>query len=292
MLNQYFGQYLLNKGIITAENLQEVLNVGQSIHIKIGVLAINAGYMTARQVEEVHGIQYQRDRRFGEIALEKGYLTGAQVGELLNTQKQKTLTLSQAVIDKGFLSLEQLEAALDGYWQQAKLSGEHFPAPHDTDYGAAVRIANDFSAAGDAAELLYEYTSLLLRNIMRFLNEVPVPGTYIPDETLKQKWIASQSLFGDVRLFTGIAMEDSVLLEMARRYSGEELLQVDELACDSVAEFLNVNNGIFCVNLSENGLETDMLPQQIQRGILPDFALSPASIKTSFGDITVLLAVA
>ncbi len=54
MINQYFGQYLFNKGILTAKQLFDVLAHERSVRVKLGVLAINAEVMTAIQVEKIH----------------------------------------------------------------------------------------------------------------------------------------------------------------------------------------------------------------------------------------------
>jgi hypothetical protein len=292
MLHQYFGQYLLNKGIIKPEQLYDALEAEQAVRVKIGVLAINAGYMTAGQVEEVHARQYTQDRRFGEIALEKGYLTGAQLDELLRDQEKRSLTLSQAILDKGYLTLEQLEKALVNYREDAELSLEQVKVLQGTDFGAVVRLLLDFSSAGSAAELYYNYTALTMRNIVRFLNALPVLGAYVPDEVDQHKWVVSQVLTGDITLYTGLVMNDHVLLELARCYSNEDLNDLNELTLDSAAEFLNVNNGLFCVNLSENGLDVDMLPQETQQGFPAQTGgLVRVGIRTPFGEFTLLLGV-
>ena len=75
MFSQYFGHFLLNRELITREQLTDALTFQQSVHVKFGVIAIDEGYMTPLQVEEVHEKQKQADKRFGEIAIELGYLT-------------------------------------------------------------------------------------------------------------------------------------------------------------------------------------------------------------------------
>ena len=62
MLNQYFGYYLLNKGILTNLQLREILEAEQTVKVKLGVIAVNAGAMTAEQVEEIHNLQRTRDQ--------------------------------------------------------------------------------------------------------------------------------------------------------------------------------------------------------------------------------------
>lgn len=290
MLDQYFGQYLLNHRIIMPDQLYAAMKEEQTVRVRIGVLAIAAGYMTAGQVEEVHAVQFSRDKRFGEIALELGYLSGAQLDELLQTQDSRSMSLSQAIVDKGFLSLETLGEALAGFQEETNLTVEQLKFLEDANYEETVRILLDFSTVSDKAQLYYDYTALTLRNIVRLLGDLPVIGSVLPMEDPEPKWSVFQTISGDIKLTVGFAMPEEVLLELAKRYSGESLTVVDELACDSAAEFVNVINGIFCVNLSEKGLETELSPQQVQESLPEQYAnYRKVVIQTSFGEVLMLL---
>jgi CheY-specific phosphatase CheX len=100
----------------------------------------------------------------------------------------------------------------------------------------------------------------------------------------------SQNIVGDINLSTNIIMEDVVLLELARRFYGGKLTEIDELALDSAAEFLNVHNGVFSGNLSNDGVEANLLPQQIQKynGESSNMTYR-ISIGLSFGRIDLML---
>lgn len=262
MFSQYFGQYLLNKGLLSPEQLCDVFVYERSVRPKFGILAINAGMMTAAQVEEVHQMQRRLDKKFGEIAVETGYLNLGQMEELLESQKNRRLTLSQAIIDKGYLNLAQLESALEGYKQENKLTVKQKDALCESDFDCIVRAFLDFSALNVDGEILYDYVALMMRNFLRFLNEEPIIDT-LGDKI--EGWMMHQSMIGEIGLFTGLVIEENLMLELARRYSGEDLDIVDELAKDSIAEFLNETNGIFSVNMSDRGMELDLKPQQIQQ---------------------------
>jgi hypothetical protein len=45
MFAQYFGQFLLNRSIVTASELDQALSAQAETRVKLGVLAINKGYM-------------------------------------------------------------------------------------------------------------------------------------------------------------------------------------------------------------------------------------------------------
>ncbi len=291
MLDQYFIHYLLNKGTLTHEQVYEVLKYERSARVKLGLLAMNAGLMTAAQVEEVHNLQRSRDKQFGVLAVEQSYLSNEQLTGLLETQERGHLSVMQAVVDKGFLSLAQLAEHLAAFRRDNELTEEEWQATQAVDTDKIIRLLVDFPAAGDMAEIYYDYISLLFRNIVRFLDDSPViiwPSP--PKDSNPQNWIVRQTMAGDVNISTGLAMDESVLLEVASRFSGEILQQVDELATDSVAEFLNVHNGIFGGNLSELGIAVDLQPQQNCKTVdLDDKTRYRVSIGLSFGRIDVLL---
>lgn len=260
MFNQYFGYFLLKKGLLTNEQLYDAFALERSVRPKVGVLAIDAGLLSAAQVEEVHSLQHRMDKKFGEIAIIQGYLTQEQLENLLTAQKVRRLSLSQAVIDRGYLSLSQLETALEAYRRESNLSSEQLTALHSGDYDTAARAFIDFSRAGVEANLLYHYAALMLRNIMRFVGEEP---TIDPGAPAVEGWLMAQNMTGASDLYTGLVMDEQVLVELARRYSGEVISQADALAKDSVAEFLNENNGLFVVNMSDLTLEYELQPPVI-----------------------------
>ncbi|SDE86559.1 hypothetical protein [Sporomusa acidovorans] len=260
MYTHYLGQYLFNKNLISAGQLCELLSLEDSTRVKLGILAINSGFMTASQVEEVHELQRQMDRRFGEIAIMKGYLTQAELDNLLSQQNSRHLSLSQAIIDKGYLSLTELEAALHQFKEDTNLSAEQLQAIQAGNINEIVHLFLDFP---DNDQIYYDYVALLLKNIIRFLNERPILSWPQPLAEASAGWLISQQAIGSRTLSTGLLLSDSVLIDVASRFSQEKLTQVDELVKDSVSEFLNLHNGIFLINLSDKGVEFDLQPQTI-----------------------------
>jgi len=285
--NQYFGQYLLNKELLSAEQLRDILNRERLTRPRLGLLAIDAGLLTVAQVEKIHSLQHAMDKKFGEIAVEKNFLTIKQVEDLLITQRGRRLKLSQAIVDAGYLSLSRLEAV----WEQYKAETNLADGKIDTLYGNLdniVRAVVDFSSAGTKAKLLYEYIALMLRIIPRFFDEEPI--LTLSNEKV-QGTLISQTMTGVISISTGVIMNDELLLEMAKRYSGEELIEVNELALDSIAEFLNETNGIFTVNMSESGFELNLEPQEVQGDVLPSPRAYRIPIEISCGTIDLFICI-
>lgn len=257
MFSQLFGQYLWRKGLLSAEQLKEVLDLEKSAHVKIGVLAINSGLLTADQVQEIHSLQSLQDKRFGEIAIEKGYITQVQLEELLGQQKKGHLLLSQVILDKGYLTLESLEKALKDYKAESGITQE------EIEENNPAKIVRKILVIPDSVnkELYYDYYSLLVRNMVRFLDNQPTFEVDSPHET--NAWYVFQKINGPLELTTALSMDAQTLTKIAAKFSGEAIEDCNELAQASVAEFLNLHNGIFIVNMSNNGVELSLEPQTI-----------------------------
>ncbi|HHY72575.1 MAG TPA: hypothetical protein GX497_05025 [Bacillus bacterium] len=268
MFSQYFGQYLLNNSLITNEQLKDALQLQASTHVKLGVLSVNAGFMNSSQVDEVHEKQKQVDKRFGEIAIDLGYLTEEQLDQLLSGQKQNHLILGQALVDCGYMNIDQFSTALNNYKKEHSLSDEQFEAIKSGDIDTLVDTTIELGETANK-ELYSNYLSLLAKNLIRFIDDqVRLEAKQLNGDQYQAQWYVSQVIKGDQNLSTGLGCDEDTFIKFASIYSEETLSEVDELAKDSVSEFLNLHNGIYLVNMSNRGIELNMEPQQIQENVV------------------------
>lgn len=287
MFSQYFGHFLLNKGLISREQLREALEYQESVHVKFGVIAVNEGYMTPEQVEKVHDMQKQVDKRFGEIAIEEGFLTEEQVEQMLASQKQNHLLLAQALVDKGFMTIDQFSKALEDYKKAHALSDENFEEIKQGNID--LLIENVVKNSGlENKEYLSKYLALFAKNMIRFIDR----QAYLEiDQETKEvgEWLVTQEITGKAPLFTAISADSDVFLYIASKYAEEKLEEIDELAKASVCEFLNLHNGIFLVNMSNDGIELNMKPQEIAHNPSIGGNLFKISVHTAKGIFQLLL---
>lgn len=277
MYDQFFGQFLLQKGLLTVEQLRCILEEEASVRVKLGVLAIDRGWLTAAQAEEIHDLQKAVDQRFGDLAVAKGYLTAAQVEELLQAQRFRHLSLSQAIVDRGYLNLAELAPVLELYKAQTALRDGN------EDFDDVLPLMLDLSLLDQEQQTLYPlYAGLFLRNIVRFLQATPIleKAEALAAETAD--WLIAQTvIIGNRQLLTGLILPEPVLIQLAASYSGEALDKVNELTLDAAAEFLNLNNGMFSIAVANRGSEARMLPPTIERAPrlpVPGHALSIVSL--------------
>lgn len=264
MYSQYFGHFLLNKGLIKPEQLADALEYQRSVHLKLGVIAVNAGLMSPAQVEIIHNMQKRVDRRFGELAIEKGFINEEQLNTMLTTQKQGHLMLGQALIDRNYFTLEQLQSALDHYKKESGMSTRQFNVVKSDETQEIEEIFLNFGET-ILSKTYSDYVTLLIKNIIRFIDDNPVIEINKLNGDYSAEWYAYQNIHGVVSLETGIACSEEAFIKLAAKFAQEDITEADELAQASVGEFLNLHNGIFLVNMSNNGVELDMKPQEVVR---------------------------
>lgn len=291
MYSQFFGNYLLNNKLVTAKQLAEAMEIKSETRMKLGVLAINAGYMNARQVETVHDEQQRVDKKFGELAVELGYMTLEQVNKLVASQKTGFLVLGQALVDMGYLTNSQFSNAINDYKLKYKIKSEdNFSATS----AAMISIVSEFYHFGNASctKTVTEYISLLLKNIIRFIGDdfTPLEATLI--NNFKCERVISQQICGKFSAFTAIEANDSTIAEFASHFAQEELNTVDEYTEAAVGEFLNLHNGLFAVNMSnDNDIELELQPQNAEHNTVLDLKTNAfcVPIVFTFGTVNFII---
>ncbi len=286
MYTQLFGHYLLNNGVIDADELHAALTAMSRIKAKLGAAAIDAGYMTAEQVEEVHEAQHTVDKRFGDIAVEKGFLTEEQVRSLLSRQKNANLVLGQALIDFGFITNKQFEDSLFDYKKKFSLIAG------DTE---EERLENEMievlgiNSMPDK-DFYSEYALLFIRNLIRFLGDDFSLSGVVRNTTISMNYGCSQDVTGAVNFRVSLGGTERGFLGIAARYAGEDLNEVDGYTKACVGELLNLQNGLFAVNESNiRGVELVLSPQVSEDNLMMNIPESGLAVTLSFpfGDIKI-----
>lgn len=251
MYAQFFGNYLLSRNVITKEQLIHAMQKKSSEQVKLGTLAIHAGYMTASEVERIIILQTHQDKRFGELAIQEGYLTELQVAELLKTQNPDFLLLGQALLDDGIINHEQLQDLIIDYQSDNEL--------YDFDYSDETRntinqLIEKFFIIAERSLSDYEvsFLHLLFNNLVRFIGD---DFTLVTPSLCKEypgNYCVSQNIVGSFSMRTYIDMTEDTCIAFASRYVNDTFTEFDEYVQSSLDDFLNLHNGLFLVNLSND----------------------------------------
>ena len=246
MLNQLFGNYLLNQGLLEPDQICEVL------------------------------------RREASSPAQSGrYAVGPEIPEM----QQEEL---QLILEQGYLQRSKLEQAWQEFHREYDSGGRQ-----ESTFDHPLQLSFPFLVEKEAAMYLGTYVGLLLRNTKQFLAAASyLAGSEAAPISKKDGYVVTQKIYGDQTFFTGLRLRKNVFLELASRFYGEGLEQLNELAIDCVGEFLNVHNGAFCSLLSSKGVWADLEAQQAQPfGCELQSRIYRLDIGTSFGPLEMLFAV-
>lgn len=262
MFAQFFGGYLLNKKLVTSEDLMQAFEDKKNTRMRLGVLAINAGLMTADQVEHVNITQQSVDKRFGDLAVELGYVTSEQVDELLSQQPTEYLLLGQTLVNNGILTNAQFEEAIKDYKAENKLTDSDL---EDNQSDKLSKLVSEFYHLENAsnAKILSDYMTMMFKNIIRFIGSEFTPLENFIVRDFDAEKLVRQSFTGSYSGTTCITADEYVYTEFAKRFAGESMGDITGFVNETVGEFLNVTNGLFAVNESnDSGAELTMTPQE------------------------------
>jgi CheY-specific phosphatase CheX len=251
MSAKFFGQYLLEKGRITSQQLVDALEYQKSITAPIGALALDQGLLTVDQIKLILGRQLKSGKRFGELAVSLGLLTQARVDELIQTQSSHKLLLGEALMVRGYISVETLERELKEYKKEEdKLS---------------TQLNATFNTIGNK-QIVKTFTDLMVMMFNNFgQQDIKVEQCEMGKENIRLfRWVISQKIAGEnVEFNCLLSVPPKLLLQMASTMLDENISTADELALDATKEFVNIANGNACAKLSENGVALTMLPPEV-----------------------------
>lgn len=270
MFGIYFGRYLVNKGILSLEQYNEIISDEKNAKVKMGFLAVEEGVMTSEQADEVNLMQQTQDRRFGDIAIEKGYLTENQVTELLKKQGDEYLLFVQALVDRDVLSLEGIQKELNAYKKDNHYTALDIEALKSGDID---RIVPVFTRDDSIQPIVKDYVALTARNLVRFIDSRFEMEQIKRVNSYEAAYMATQELDGDYRILTGICGEQKGLRLIGEGFVKGEYaeLDLDEMdiidvldILDAACEFLNCNNGLYATRVSHEDVELDMCPPEMR----------------------------
>lgn len=261
MFGLYFGDYLLERNIISQSQLEEVMKQQQTSRAKLGLIAVAEKLLTTKQAEELNELQKQKNSRFGDMAIEKGYLLKEEVNYLLNLQGNSYLKFVQTLTENNIMTMDQIESALENFKNENNFSDTELEALKSGDIDRIIPVFVDTNIP-----LAGECITLAIRNIIRFINNnIKLKKAYMTKEYKLDSIAYQQLIIGDHELFVAFAGEDDALLKIASPFAKEEFESLDEDAFDSVCEFINCSNGLYASKLSTEDIHIDMTPPKFNK---------------------------
>jgi hypothetical protein len=248
---KFFGQYLIERGEVSAEQVRSALDLMNTENRSIGELAVEGRLITKADADKVNGEQRHRNMPFGELAAAMGFLSEEQVDNLVQLQWRTRLRVGQALVRLGHIGNVRLEELLISY--------EEDQAPHRIENLALPEGLEGNALAPYVLEL---FTDLLMR-VARVATRVGSGEqiTAAPDLPIR----VAVAVSGAPGLLICLAGDDEFSRNVAAKASGLDPEGLDqEMLLDGVGEFLNVLAGNAMAMAERNGIATELEPPQTE----------------------------
>jgi CheY-specific phosphatase CheX len=245
---KFFGQYLLENGVVTAAELLEAVKYQESRNLKFGDYARSKGYLTDDDVRRLNDEQKRTDMMIGELTVKMGLLSHAQVEEILTMQKNDHVFIGAALVQKGFIAEDALRSQLERFRedQKAYVPGE-IAVPEGLDHP-------------DAVKRFVDLTQKMLRRVSHLDVKVG-DGAISVSEPAKNFAVVSIRFTGAQNCDYVLAMPRAAAAAVASGILGQDASKEgDEIVLDGVKEFLNIVCGNIAADLAKRGKSVEMSP--------------------------------
>lgn len=249
---KFFGQYLLEKGLILPRQLMQAVKYQTEKNLRFGQYAVARGYLSEKDVEKIQNQQKLVDRKFGEIAQDLNILTRVQVEEILTMQKNDHKLLGKVLVEKQFLSSEVVERELALFKEdQSKYDVGDIITPPGVRNPEIVKEIVDLSH-----KMLQRMTNLNAKVKEGFLSK---------DEPQRNFLLIAISLSGNLKYEYVLSMSNEISRLVTAAVIGSDTAGSSrELISDGVKEFCNIVCGNIIARLSQKGKSVDIsTPQEI-----------------------------
>lgn len=257
MFTHLFGNFLVEKSLITEEQKVSFQKELQDTRVKMGTIAVADGLINEAQAEEINHAQTQQDRRFGDIAIEMGYLTESQISDIIKKQGDSAMKFYQLLTDKAGITMNDIETNFEEFKKAHGFTDEEAEALKKDDIDTIISL---YATVRDTD--ISNLASLVMRNLIRFVTSDFYFGRMKKVTDYSYSMLAGQWAVGDKKLYLGFGTSDELdgITKLAKKYAkGVKITGSDEIY-DAVCEFANLNNGLFASALSEKGKFIDMQP--------------------------------
>jgi CheY-specific phosphatase CheX len=249
MAVKFFGQYLVEKGLISREQLLAALDLQKATNLKFGEMAQKLGLLSEDQILRVHNAQHSDDQRFGDIAVRIGLLTEEQVQEVLVRQQDTYIYLGAALVQVGALDAEALASHLQAF----KLDQEPYVV-EAIEIPAGIPHPRVWEAAAD---LTYKMLTRLA-NLPYRKEQCTLISQLEPNDV-----IARMELSGSLEATCLLSVSSGVRAAIARTMLREEVENgPQELLDDAVMEFVNVVCGNLAAKAAQFGEKINLAPPE------------------------------
>lgn len=241
MAVKFFGQYLVEQGIVSRDALLKAIELQEQKNLKMGEMAVEMGYATQADIDRAHNAQLTKDLRLGDMLVEMGILTLNQLNEVITRQKNTHLYIGEALVLINALTSSQLQQQLEAFKaDQAQYVSDRIDLPEGVANSATWEMT---------ADLTYKMVTRVLDMQFR-------PGKCRAITTADSNFMmAAMDFSGDLEARYIISVSEALQKKVAKAILREENVDNEpvEVLEDTVMEFVNVVCGNVVAKASQMG---------------------------------------
>jgi len=257
MVEYILGNYLVETGRISGDDLKKVLEKQDMVRVKLGLIAVAEGMLTPEQADEVNRLQAVQDMRFGDIAVAKGYLTVDHVTKLLKKQGDSYMMFVQSLVDLEYIKMEEMDSILDEFKKEKGYGNSEIDAikSNEVDRIVALFLPDECKEFGDII-------STTVRTLIRLIDRHIYIGRAEIVEGFPPVKMVSQALVGDDGMVDCFSEESGALIKTGSTFAKEDFDKVDMDCLDAVGEILNCINGLYATAMSRKHKFLELNPPE------------------------------
>ncbi len=248
MAVKFFGQFLIENGVVTRENLLQAMELQEIKNLKLGEMALQLGYVSQADITRAHNAQLSKDMRLGDLLVEMGMLSQDQLKDVITRQKNSHLYIGEALVLVNAMTSGQLQKQLEAFKvDQSDYVSDAIELP--------VTVANS-----EIWQMAVDLTFKLITRILsiQFRSGKAHMVSVIPSNFM----IAAMDFSGDVEGCYMLSVNEGLQKVIAKAIMREESVddEPSEVLEDTVMEFVNIVCGNIAAKASQMGKIMEISP--------------------------------
>jgi len=198
-----FGQYLLESGLISVDQLNRALDYQKNSNKVIGEIAMEEGLLTRQEVLEICEWQLCEDKDFGQVAVEMGFLEEREREKLLGLQRERHIYLGDALVSIGAFDKQTLDKEVEEFDK--------------------CRVDEELPETGEELEsdVALSFLTLVVKLLPRLTRGRVISGGFYPTISFPDyDNIYSQRLEGDLEFEAALMLPDDLAEKIAGAMDG------------------------------------------------------------------------
>ncbi len=137
MAKELFGQYLIRRGLVCQEDIEEALMLQDILKDSLGAAALANDIITYKDVGRILEQVDRTGAPFADCAVKLGILSQAQVDHLRSKDEVCRIKIGELLVATAKLTKNELQAELDAFYRERQL----VPSPNITRAALIERVA-------------------------------------------------------------------------------------------------------------------------------------------------------